>query len=614
MHVIGTAGHVDHGKSALVTRLTGIDPDRLAEEKRRGLTIDLGFAWLKLPSGREIGLVDVPGHERFIKNMLAGAGGISICLFVVAANEGWMPQSAEHLSALDVLGVSHGVVALTKADIVDDDMLELARANVHEHLAHSSLAGAPVVPCSAVTGEGISELVAAIDNVVKGAPPAPDLGRARLWIDRVFTIAGAGTVVTGTLAGGSFNMGDEVELRGKDEGRKERRARIRTIQSHKKDVSSIGPGNRVALNLSGLERDKAERGDVVAHHGRWRSTRRFDALVRVLPSSLSGRDHELTEKGSHVLYVGSAETPVRIRLLDGDRIRSGNTGYAQLNTADPLPLARGDRFVLRDAGRVVTFGGGEVLDPLPTPLRRRDGARLELLARLRNAASSDALQALVETSGSIDAADASLRSGATEIPPGVIRLGGRLFSRAAFEQLRVTGGQVLEDYHSQHPLESGMPRERLRATLSMAPDVFESFIAELDDVVAEGTVIRAESHRVVLDSEQRRRRDEMIEIVHKGGFAPPLEKELPADPQLLRSLVESGDLVRVGDFLLTRANAREARRKVRDHIAGHGPVTVAEIRDLLGTTRRYAVPLCEWLDQTGATRRRGDVRVLGPTD
>jgi selenocysteine-specific elongation factor len=614
MHVIGTAGHVDHGKSALVTRLTGIDPDRLAEEKRRGLTIDLGFAWLKLPSGREVGLVDVPGHERFIRNMLAGAGGISICLFVVAANEGWMPQSAEHLSALDVLGVSHGVVALTKADIVDEEMLELARSDVQEHLAHSSLAGAPIVPCSAVTGAGISELVAAIDDVVRAAPPAPDVGRARLWVDRVFTIAGAGTVVTGTLAGGSFKVGEEVELRGRDHGGKDRRARIRSIQSHKKEVSTIGPGNRVALNLSGLERDKAERGDAVLHHGRWRSTVRFDALVRVLPSTLSGRDHELTEKGSHLLYVGSAESPVRIRLLDGDRIRSGDSGFAQLRTADPLPLARGDRFVLRDAGRVVTFGGGEVLDPLADPGRRRDRDRLELLARLRNAPSSDALQALVESSGSIDAAEASLRSGATEIPPLVIPLGARLFSRAAFEQLRLTTRELLEDYHSHHPLESGMSRERLRATLSMLPDVFESFIAKLDDVVAEGTVVRIASHRVVLDSEQQRRRDELIEIVHKGGFAPPLEKELPADPQLLRSLIESGDLVRVGDFLLTRANAQEARRRVRDHIASHGPVTVAEIRDLLGTTRKYAVPLCEWLDQTGATRRRGDVRILGPTD
>src|SRR5918999_812716 len=258
MQVVGTAGHVDHGKSTLVERLTGIDPDRFAEEKRRGLTIDLGFAWLRLPSGREIGLVDVPGHERFIKNMLAGAGGISVCLFVVAANEGWKPQSAEHLSILEVLGVSSGVVALTKSDTVTPDDLELARLDVEEHLAASTLGSAPIVPCSAITGDGIPDLVAALDEVVRTSPPARDAGRPRLWVDRVFTIAGAGTVVTGTLAGGSFSVGDAVEIA--PEGR---RARIRTIQSHKKEAASIEPGNRVALNLAGLEREGAERGDAI---------------------------------------------------------------------------------------------------------------------------------------------------------------------------------------------------------------------------------------------------------------------------------------------------------------------------------------------------------------
>jgi selenocysteine-specific elongation factor len=612
VHVIGTAGHVDHGKSALVTRLTGIDPDRLAEEKRRGLTIDLGFAWLTLPSGREVGLVDVPGHERFIKNMLAGAGGISICLFVVAANEGWMPQSAEHLSALDVLGVEHGVVALTKRDLVDDDVLAVAMSEVREHLAYSSLAGARIIPCSAVTGQGIDELLSAIDDVVLSAPPAPDLSRARLWVDRVFTIAGAGTVVTGTLTGGSFKAGEEVEVRGPGPARRDRRARIRTIQSHKKEVSSIGPGNRVALNLSGLDRDRAERGDAVLHEGQWRSTRRFDALLRVLPASLSGREHELTEKGSHLLYVGSAETPVRIKLLDADRIRSGEWGFAQLSPRDPLPLMRGDRFVLRDAGRVTTFGGGRVLDPLADPLRRRDDDRALLLEQLKEAAPPEALRALVDAVGSVGATEALLRSGAADVPAGVTRLGGRLFSRAAFQRVASKAGRILEDYHATHPLESGMPRERLRAELTLSPDELESLLSRLSDVVAQGTVVRAAGHRVTLDPEQQRRRNEVIGAVHKGRFAPPLEKELGAETELVRSLVESGELVRIGDFLLTSANAREARALVRDHISEHGPATVAEIRNLLGTTRKYAVPLCEWLDQTGATRRRGDARILGP--
>ncbi|MGH2819515.1 MAG: selenocysteine-specific translation elongation factor, partial [Actinomycetota bacterium] len=371
MHVIGTAGHVDHGKSTLVQRLTGIDPDRFAEEKRRGLTIDLGFAWLPLPSGREIGLVDVPGHERFIKNMLAGAGGISVCLFVVAANEGWMPQSSEHLAILDVLGVSHGVVALTKKDTVDDETLEMAIAEVEERVAQSSLKGAPIVPCSGTTGEGLHALVGEIDRAVGSAPPAPDLDRPRLWVDRVFTIAGAGTVVTGTLAGGSLAVGDEVVI-----SPEQRRARVRSIQSHKKEVAGIAPGNRVALNLAGLERQGAERGDAVVRHGQWRPTARVDALIRVVPSFVSGRDHLLTEKGAHLLYAGSAETPVRVKLLTDEALAAGESGFAQLYLRDPLPLARGDRFVLRDAGRILTFGGGEVLDPLPGPARRGDEGRL----------------------------------------------------------------------------------------------------------------------------------------------------------------------------------------------------------------------------------------------
>ncbi|MGH2747598.1 MAG: selenocysteine-specific translation elongation factor [Actinomycetota bacterium] len=602
MHVIGTAGHVDHGKSTLVERLTGIDPDRFAEEKRRGLTIDLGFAWLRLPAGREIGLIDVPGHERFIKNMLAGAGGITVCLFVVAANEGWMPQSAEHLSALDVLGITSGVVALTKSDTVDEETLEIARVEVEEHIAHSTLAGAPVVACSATTGRGIDELVAALDTVIAAAPPAPDLGRPRLWVDRVFTVAGAGTVVTGTLAGGGFAVGEEVEIAPAG-----RRARIRTIQSHKKEVSSIGPGNRVALNLAGLERQGAERGDAIVGGDQWRNAARIAAWLRVLPAALSGHEHELSEKGAHLLYVGSAETPVRIKLLDADKLAAGETGFAQLYLRDPLPLRRGDRFVLRDAGRVRTFGGGEVLDPAP-PRR----VSVELMERLREAAPEDALAALVESEGEIVAADALARSGAVEIPATVARLGPIAVSKGRLDELASVVRGALERHHENRPLERGLSREGLRAATGLGAGAFDALVARLDDVVEDGATVRLASFSVELAPEQRRARDALIDEISSAGFAPPVEKDLKADPALLRALVDAQELIKLGDFYLTRAQADEARRRVREHIESSGEITVAEIRDLLGTSRKYAVPLCEWLDQTGATRRRGDVRVLGP--
>lgn len=547
MHVIGTAGHVDHGKSALVERLTGIDPDRFAEEKARGLTIDLGFAWMELPSGNEIGVIDVPGHERFIKNMLAGAGGVTACLFVVAANEGWMPQSSEHLAIVDILGIESGVVVLTKSDLVSDDELDAVRASVRERVAGTCVASYPVVACSSVTGDGLDRLVSELDGVIARAAPAPDVGRPRLWVDRVFTISGAGTVVTGTLAGGSLAVGETVEVA--PEGRV---ARIRSIQSHKRELQSVVPGNRVALNLAGLERQGAERGDAIVGRGQFRATRTIDVELRAIPVGTPIR-----EKGAHLLYAGSAEVPVRMRLLGPAAIEPGSAGYAQLTLQDPLPLQRGDRFVLRDAGRVTTLGGGRVLDPLPGPARRKDEGRPALLTELSKADAEGALVALVEAAGTLEVGEALFRSGADSAPPGITEAGGFYLSR------------------SEAARRSDEDRERAAQQGSGAAT--------------------------------------LIEKIDAGGFTPPMTKELGSDPALVRSLVASGDLVRIGDFHLTAAGAAEARRLVRAHIDSHGPMTVSEIRDLLGTTRKYAVPLCEWLDSTGTTKREGDLRTLGPT-
>ena len=607
MHVIGTAGHVDHGKSTLVERLTGIDPDRFEEEKRRGLTIDLGFAWLTLPSGNEVGLIDVPGHERFIKNMLAGAGGISICMFVVAANEGWMPQSAEHLAILDALRVRSGVVVLTKSDQVDEGVLERTRADVKERLGFSSLRDARVIACSATTGEGLEALTAALDDLVSRTPSPPDTGRPRLWVDRVFTIAGAGTVVTGSLMGGPLSVGMEVEIA--PEGR---HARIRALQSHKKTLTSAAPGNRVALNLAGLERAGAQRGDAIVTPGGWRATRRFDAHIEVFEAHLIGGAHELTARGAHLLYVGSAETPVRIRLLgDEQRLRGGQSTVAQLYTRDPLVLQRGDRFVLRDAGRMLTFGGGVVLDPVPPHARRSDRNYAARLRGLTGATPAEALNILVRSEGQIDRSEALLRSGSNE--EGVIaRMGRYLVSEDHATRLALQVQKSLTEHHAGFPLEPGMGREQLRAEVALEGDAFDALLDRLDGVVAEGSRLRLSSFAVDLSPEQAREQDRVIRTIEEAGFSPPTEKDLGADPALIRTLVASGDLVPVGDFFLTRRSAERARQVVRANISSGGPHTVAQIRDVLGTSRRYAVPLCEWLDATGATRRQGDLRTLGP--
>ena len=607
MHVIGTAGHVDHGKSTLVEKLTGMDPDRFTEEKRRGLTIDLGFAWFTTPSNKEVGIIDVPGHERFIKNMLAGAGGMSVCLFVVAANEGWMPQSSEHLAILDVLTIHGGVVALTKADLVDEVTLALTLADIEERLGGTSLEGAPVVACSATDGRGLDELVNALDTVLESTPAVEDISRPRLWIDRVFTIAGAGTVVTGTLTGGAVATGDAIEIA--PEGRA---ARIRSIQSHKRDIERAEPGNRVALNLVGLDRGQAKRGDAVVKPREWRATNRIDALVRVLPEQITGLRHELTERGALHFYSGSAETPVRVSLLEDRALHSGEEGLARLWLRDPLPLARDDRFVLRDAGRVLTFGGGRVLDPIPP--RKKPGERhISLLHKLASARSRDVLTTLVDSEGTIDEMEALFRSGTLKLDDSVIRLGSRLVSQDRLVSLESQLTEALQEWHERHPLEQGMGREALRNLLNLPPDEFDDLVARAVRFVHDGPKVRLESFSISLDPAQERDRKTLIGTIEAGGFTPPLKSELTAPVELVRSLAESGTLVSVGNFYLTRDQAERARNVVRTEIEKRGPLTVAQIRDLLGTTRKYAVPLCEWLDQTNATRRRGDVRVLGPS-
>lgn len=607
MHVIGTAGHVDHGKSALVQKLTGTDPDRLEEEKRRGLTIDLGFAHLPLPSGGSAGIVDVPGHERFIKNMLSGAGGITICLFVVAANEGWKPQSIEHLSIIDLLGIRSGVVAITKSDTVEEDILQQVTTETENRLRTTTLEGVPVVACSARTGAGLDELLTALDRAVALAPPVQDIGKPRLWIDRVFTIEGAGTVVTGTLTGGSLKRGEDVVISPRHVP-----ARVRNIQSHNSDLEAVGPGNRVALNLSGLGREDAARGDAVVRPLQWATTQSVDVRLSVQSERVAGRAHQLTEKGAHLLYTGSAETPVRVRLIGIKSIGAGETGYAQLRLRDPLPLGPGDRFVLRDAGRVLTFGGGMILDPEGSTEALKDPQRLAFLEAIDGSSSDDALIALVGYESQVPAGAAARRTGATIIPDQITSLNGLLVSPERLAALQTLVGDALTRHHRGRPLERGLPLEELRTALMLDPTSFSALIDVTPGVEQDGALLRVAGHRVSLSVEEQAARSALLEKIGAAAFSPPLAVDLGADPTLLRVLVDEGDLVRVGDFFLTRARAGEARALVRQAIEAEGPRTVAQIRDLLGTSRKYAVPLCEWLDATGATLRRGDVRVAGP--
>ncbi|MCX5998096.1 MAG: selenocysteine-specific translation elongation factor, partial [Chloroflexi bacterium] len=359
MYVLGTAGHVDHGKSALVEAMTGIDPDRLGEEKQRGMTIDLGFAWLKLPSGREVSIVDVPGHERFIKNMLAGVGGIDLALLVVAADEGVMPQTREHLAILDLLRVTMGVVVVTKRDLVDEELLELVKMEVKEVVASTTLAQAPIVAVSAKTGEGLPDLLAAIDSLLDVTPPRRDIGKPRLPIDRVFTMAGFGTVVTGTLIDGQLSVGQEVEIvpRGL-------KARLRGLQTHRTKLESVGPGRRVAANLAGVATSQLERGDVLTDPGWLTPTAVIDARVRLLAKL--GRP--LKHNTMVTFHSNAVEAENRVRLLDKEELKAGESGYAQFALARPVAVAKGDLFIIRSSEE--TLGGGEIIDTHPKRHRR----------------------------------------------------------------------------------------------------------------------------------------------------------------------------------------------------------------------------------------------------
>lgn len=601
MYVIGTAGHVDHGKSALVQALTGIDPDRLAEEKRRGLTIDLGFAWLGLPSGREVGIIDVPGHERFIKNMLAGVGAINVTLFVVAANEGWKPQSQEHLDILDLLGVSAAVIAITKSDTVDKEKLQGVVEDVSRRMAGTTLRNAPVHVVSAMTGDGLQALIDSISELLHAAPPAPDRGRPRLWIDRVFSMHGSGTVVTGTLIDGTLHQNQEIEILPQG-----LRARIRSIQSHRKTVTEIGPGNRTALNLVGLETAVLERGDAVVVPGSWMITRQVGTTIRFLPQL----DHEPTERGAFKFYIGSAERDARLRLVGG---------FALLQLDDAVVVDWGDRFVLRDAGRRETLGGGIVVEPQGAELRGpTDVIERRLHARSRDGRAHYAA-VLLEEHEFIPRNQIFVRTGLDQEAARTSFPAVWTLNFALHEEFfgRVEGMLIasIKHHHQEHPLDAGLPLSAARVEAGLEARVFDDLLEELvrrqHVVIADGA-LKLPGFAPEVGGEDH---DRLIDLLEKEGASPPTVSDLRGmfDSELLKSVVRRGEAVQVSpDLIFSTKWFESIKRAIRERAGREGPFTVAEFRDLAGTTRKYAVPLLEYLDREGFTKRRGDQRELGP--
>jgi selenocysteine-specific elongation factor len=567
MHVVATAGHVDHGKSTLVKALTGTDPDRLAEEKERGLTIDLGFASAALPSGRGVAFIDVPGHVRFLKNMLAGVGSVDACIFVVAATEGWKPQSEEHLRILSLLGIRHGLIALTKVGLADDELRELAAMEIADRVEGTFLEDAPIVEVDALEGHGIDTLQAALDELLDATPTATDHKRPRLWIDRVFAAKGSGTVVTGTLTGGLIRVDDELDALPAG-----RTVRIRALQSLHAERTKVGPGNRVAVNLTGMSHDELRRGDVLVAARQWHVTDRFDGRVEVLDAL----DHPVTRRGAHVAYIGSGEYPARVRVLGPAEIPPGARGAVRVYLPVALPLLPGDRFILRESGRGETLGGGEILDidPLVAASRAVPDRSVDRVIAERGRVDVDHLLRLTGERRDPDV-------GTWAVAPETLDE-----TRAALDRAIVAAGPLGLD-------------------LAGLDDFERSVLETMDGYHVEG------GHARVADAVDPLADHPYVAELEASPFDPPQPTDI--DRAELRELVRRGDVVEA-DGVYFAASAVDAAARVVAGLLAVEPdgVTVSTIRDAWGTSRKYAIPLVTHLDENGITRRRDDLRIAGP--
>lgn len=626
MQVIGTAGHVDHGKSTLIHSLTGINPDRLKEEQDREMTIELGFAWFMLPNGEEVGVVDVPGHRDFIENMLAGIGGIDAALFVVAADEGIMPQTREHLAILDLLQIPAGVVALTKTDLVaDPEWLDLVETDLRDTLAGTVLGNAPIIRVSAKTGSGMDELVQALQEVLTQRPHRPDLGRPRLPVDRVFTLPGFGTIVTGTLTDGHLSVGDTVEiLPAGIEGR------IRGLQTHKQTEEKAQPGSRTAVNISGVSVDRIQRGDMVTLPGTFQPTRMIDVWVKILEDADTPLKHNHEVK----LFLGSSEVMARVRLLGTQEMLPGQEGFLQLVLQEPVVALRQDRFILRRPSPAATIGGGQVVDPHPKRRHKRfNPGLLDELERLMVGTPEEVLlqtaqklgmashEKLIEISGlepgpANEAIKALLDQGAlSEI--------GEKHWLIPTEQLDLLTYQIvhtLESYHRDNPLRPGMPREQLKSKTALTGDLLDGLLKRLSDqgsLVASNAQVRLADHAVAFSQAQEAKVDDLLKAFADQPYTPPSVKQSQeiVGEELLNALLSTGQLVQLNDEVLFSPEVlEEMSAAVVSLIKENGDVSLAELRDRFNTSRKYAVAVLEHLDNTGVTIRKGDSRQLRRKD
>jgi selenocysteine-specific elongation factor len=627
--VLGTAGHIDHGKTSLIKALTGIETDRLKEEKERGITIELGFAYLELPGGQLLGVVDVPGHEKFVKNMVAGATGIDLVALVIAADEGIMPQTREHLEICELLKIQHGLVILTKIDMVEPDWLELAREEVSEYLSGTFLADAPVVEVSSVTGEGLQDLIQALDQLVRGIPER-DVGHFfRLPIDRVFTMKGFGTVITGTTVSGRIRTGDEVTIYPQGV-----QSRVRGIQVHNREVNEVHAGLRTAVNLQGAEKAAIHRGDILAAKDSLRPTYMIDVSLDLLPSA----PRKLKNRAKVRFHNGTSEIISTVILLDRDELGPGETCFAQIRLDEPTTVLRKDRFVLRSYSPIRTIGGGEILNALPRKKKRFSKTALSELKGLHTDEPDKIIELFVSLGrfqgveegelqfltnmgrksldGALKALKAQKRLIVYDREPNLLLHAD--FAEKAKQEILETIGQ----YHKDFPLRQGLVKEELRSRIRGArnPKLYNYLVNQLTQekfLVQEKEVLRLKEHRVTLAQDQEKVRQEIGKVYLKSGLQPPYFKDLKAKfpgntgADILGVMVKEGVLVKVKeDLYFHRQVIDELEKRLVNHLKRNGDISTPQFKDMTGASRKYTIPLLEYFDRAQITVRVGDNRVL----
>jgi len=624
MYIIGTAGHVDHGKSTLIEAITGTHPDRLAEEREREMSIVLGFDSFQLPDGKGISVVDVPGHRDFIENMLSGIGSIDACLLVIAADEGVMPQTREHLDILDLLEVEKGLVALTKIDLVDDpDWLDLVEVEIRDLISITALKDAPIVRVSAKTKFGIDDLLNTLSTVLEDQPERPDLGRPRLSVDRVFLMSGFGSIVTGTLLDGSLRVGEEIELLPE-----EKSGRIRGLQNHSQEVKMIGPGNRVAVNISGIENKEIKRGDTLTHPGDYRPTRRLDVSFKFLPGIDKPLKHDLETK----LFLGADETRARVRLLGVEQLKPGENALLQLEVDDPVVAVRGDRYILRRPSPSETLGGGIVIDPHP-PYRHKRFDK-DILSRLESISEGDPADVLVQALSrarfapwkeilEISGLESETARGILDqlIGAGIaLELGKKskkfLTLKSIWESTLSGLDSRIEDYHQKYPMKVGMALEELKSQSKLADNVFKVAIERLitaGNVIQTGPNIKKQDFEIQLSAEQNKLTKGLLDQFIANPTQPPSVADCKESigEDLYNALVAINELKQVSAEVVFTPDAYQSMvEKLKKKIIKDGPITVAQTRDMFGSSRKYMLAFLERLDSEGVTVREGDVRRL----